>query len=286
VERLNGEITASRDTLDMTRWYNFTTFDIIGDLAFGEPFDCLRESQYHPWVSMVFNSSKVALLMRPLVVYPFLAPIVRRLLPKRLARMRAAHFALSAEKVHRRLETKTDRPDFMTYVLRFTDDRAMSAREMESNAARLILAGSETTATLLSGFTYYSLLNPAVYKKLVDEVRGAFTSYDEIDFTRVSQLSYLNAALEETLRIYPPVPAMTPRVVPKGGAVIDGVFIPEGMSVSGHHYSTYHAESHFAEPEAFIPERWLGNRDKQFENDNRAVLHTFSLGPRNCLGKK
>lgn len=162
----------------------------------------------------------------------------------------------------------------------------MSAREMESNAALLILAGSETTATLLSGFTYYILLNPAVYKKLVDEVRGAFTSYGEIDFTGASQLSYLNAALEETLRIYPPVPAMIPRVVPKGGAVIDGVFIPEGMSVSGHHYSTYHAESHFAEPEAFIPERWLENRDKRFENDNRAVLHTFSLGPRNCLGKK
>lgn len=72
VERLNDEIPASRDTLDMTRWYNYTTFDIIGDLAFGEPFDCLCESQYHPWVSMVFNSTKVASLMRPLVVYPFL----------------------------------------------------------------------------------------------------------------------------------------------------------------------------------------------------------------------
>ncbi|CEO60361.1 hypothetical protein PMG11_04990 [Penicillium brasilianum] len=285
VERLNGEIAASRETVDMTQWFNFTTFDIIGDLAFGEPFDCLRESQYHPWVKMVFVSTKVAALMRPLVVYPFLAPIVRRILPKRLAKMREAHFALSAEKVRRRLETETERPDFMTYVLRFNDDRAMTAREMESNAALLILAGSETTATLLSGFTYYSLKNPATYKKLVDEVRGSFSSYEEINFQSASQLSYLNAALEETLRIYPPVPAMTPRVVPKGGAVIDGSFIPEGISVSGHHYSTYHAESHFTEADSYLPERWLESRAERFENDNRSILHAFSLGPRNCLGR-
>lgn len=286
VERLNGEINSSRGIVDMTQWYNFTTFDIIGDLAFGEPFDCLHKSQYHTWVQMVFVSAKVAAVLRPLRVYPFLAPIVRMIVPKRLVKMREAHFALSAEKVRHRLEAKTERPDFMTYVLRFNDDRAMSIREMESNAALLILAGSETTATLLSGFTYYSLANPAVWKKLIDEVRGSFTSYDEIDFHGVSQLSYLNAALEEALRVYPPVTALTPRVVPKGGAVIDGSFIPEGTSVSGHHYSTYHAESHFAEPDSFIPERWLESRDERFENDNRSILYAFSLGPRNCLGKK
>jgi hypothetical protein len=56
VDRLTGEISASRETVDMSQWYNFTTFDIIGDLAFGEPFDCLKDSQYHPWVEMVFVS--------------------------------------------------------------------------------------------------------------------------------------------------------------------------------------------------------------------------------------
>jgi cytochrome P450 len=229
VDRLTGEISASRETVDMSQWYNFTTFDIIGDLAFGEPFDCLKDSQYHPWVKMVFVSMKVLALQRPLAVYPFLAPIVRALMPKRLAKMREEHFALTTEKVHRRLETTTERPDFMAYILRFGDDRAMSIREMEANAALLILAGSETTASLLSGFTFYALMNPMAYRKLVNEVRRSFGSYDEIDFLRVGQLSYLNAALEESLRIYPPVPAIIPRVVPDGGAMIDGEFVPEGV---------------------------------------------------------
>jgi cytochrome P450 len=230
IDRLKGEISASRETVDMSQWYNFTTFDIIGDLAFGEPFDCLQESQYHPWVKMTFVSMKVLALSRPLLVYPFLAPVVRALLPRSLAKQRQDHFTLAAEKVHRRLEAKVERPDFMTYVLRHSDDRAMSTREMEANAALLILAGSETTASLLSGFNYYILTNPSAYRKLVDELRTTFKSYGDIDFQTVSQLTYLNATLEESLRVYPPVPAVIPRVVPEGGALIDGEFVPENVN--------------------------------------------------------
>ncbi|KAF4761614.1 hypothetical protein N7455_002375 [Penicillium solitum] len=285
VERLKEVVSSSKETVDMSQWYNFTTFDIIGDLAFGEPFDCLRESQYHPWVKIVFVSMKVMALSRPLLVYPFLAPIVRRLLPKRLTKMREKSFALATNKVHRRLETKVERPDFMTYILRYNDDRSMTIREMEANAALLILAGSETTASLLSGFTYYIMANPLAYRKLVDEIRGSFQSYEDIDFQKVGQLTYLNAALEESLRVYPPVPAIIPRVVPKDGALIDGKFVPENVSVSGAHYSTYHSESHFTKADSFIPERWLDSRDKRFESDSRTAVQPFSLGPRNCLGR-
>ncbi|KAJ5637723.1 Cytochrome monooxygenase lcsI [Penicillium lividum] len=285
VDRLNGQIAAGRGAIDMCRWYNYTTFDIIGDLAFGEPFDCLKDSKYHPWVTMVFSSVKGGALLQPLQIWPFLAPIVKLLLPKRVMKNREEHFAMSAKKVHRRLETKTERPDFMTYVLRYNDDRAMSAKEMEANAALLIIAGSETTASLLSGFNYYLVENPAIYKKLVEEIRNTFQSYDEIDFLGVSKLTYMNAALEEALRVYPPVPAVLPRVVPKGGSLIDGEFVPGGVSVSGAHYSTYHAASNFTEPDSFIPERWLEDREKRFESDNRSCLAAFSLGPRNCIGR-
>ncbi|KAJ5774355.1 Cytochrome monooxygenase lcsI [Penicillium paradoxum] len=285
VEKLKGEVARSQETVDMSRWYNFTTFDIIGDLAFGEPFDCLRESQYHPWVKMTFASVKVGALSRPLLVYPFLAPLVKSLIPSNFRNMREDSFVLASEKVHRRLDNKVERPDFMTYILRYNDDRSMTTREMEANAALLIIAGSETTASLLSGFTYYILTNPSVYAKLVGEIRECFKSYDEIDFQRVVQLTYLNAALEESLRVYPPIPAVLPRIVPKGGALIDGQFVAENVSVSGAHYSTYHAESLFTEADSFIPERWLDSRDKRFESDNRAAVQAFSLGPRNCLGR-
>ena len=162
VERLNGEISRSREPVDLCRWYNYTTFDIIGDLAYGEPFNCLQESEYHPWVRMVFSSAKAAALMRPILLYPFLAPLVKMFIPKKTLEMRMEHMKLSGLKVERRLKRETDRPDFMSFVLRYNDDRSMSEKEMKANAALLILAGSETTATLLSGCTYFLLSNPEV----------------------------------------------------------------------------------------------------------------------------
>lgn len=289
IEKLDGEIAASRETVEMTKWFNFTTFDIIGDLVFGEPFDCLKNKDYHPWVQMAFAGVKGGVFQIPILIYPLLKPIYRKLLAicyTDVVKKRETFYSFSKEKMDRRINTKTTRPDFMTHVLSHSGDRAMSVRELQSNAALLIIAGSETTATLLSGFAYYITMNPDVYKKVVAEVRKSFNSYEEIGFNGTNNLPYLLATLEETLRMFPPVPGAFSRVVPKGGALIDGEFIPEGVAVAGAHLSTYHCASNFADAESFIPERWLPDRDEKFESDNRDILHAFSLGPRNCLGKK
>lgn len=89
------------------------------------------------------------------------------------------------------------------------------------------MAGAETTATLLSGATYFLLNNPEAMKKLSDEVRQAFQSEDEITFNAVSSLPYLKACIEEGLRLYPPTPGGLPRTVPEGGATVCGNYVPE-----------------------------------------------------------
>lgn len=101
---------------------------------------------------------------------------------------------------------------------------------MIANAEILIIGGSETTASLLSGVTYLLLTNQDAYEKLKDEVRNAFQSQDEINLISVAQLPYLQACLEEGLRMYPPVANGLPRVCPPGGATILGNFIPENVS--------------------------------------------------------
>lgn len=75
--------------------------------------------------------------------------------------------------------------------------------------------------------TFLLLTNPAAMAKLTAEIRGAFKSESDIDFASVSTLPYLLACLDEALRMYPPVPAGLPRVVPKGGASIAGHYVPE-----------------------------------------------------------
>ena len=101
---------------------------------------------------------------------------------------------------------------------------------MDSNAFVLMLAGSETTATLLSGFTYLLCCNPHVYKKVVEEVRGRFSSTADITVDGVNKLEYLIATLQEAMRYFPPVPTGFPRVVPPGGDTVSGVYVSEGVS--------------------------------------------------------
>ena len=93
------------------------------------------------------------------------------------------------------------------------------------------IAGSETTATALSCITYYLQKNPTILQKLQKEIREAFTSYDQINNNSTTPLRYMNAVILEGMRMYPPLPFPLPRVVPQGGTVIDGNFVPEGVSI-------------------------------------------------------
>lgn len=92
------------------------------------------------------------------------------------------------------------------------------------------IAGSETTATALACITYHLLKNPDVGCRLRTEICEAFKSYDEINGASTVSLPYLNAVILEGMRVYPPLPFPLPRVVPQGGDIVDGYFIPEGVS--------------------------------------------------------
>jgi cytochrome P450 len=108
------------------------------------------------------------------------------------------------------------------------DEMGMNDWNLAGYAQTLVMAGSETTATSFCGLTYYLCRTPEVYQKLKDEVRGRFKTMDEITI-QTATFPYLTAVINEVLRIYPPVPIALPRVTPKGGAMVAGVFVPEGV---------------------------------------------------------
>jgi cytochrome P450 len=108
----------------------------------------------------------------------------------------------------------------------------MTFDELASNASILIIAGSETTATLLSAATFFLLKNPETLAKLTEEVRSAYTSENEIDLVNTQSLKYLQAVLEESLRVYPPVASGQGRKIARGGDHIAGQFVPEDVSKS------------------------------------------------------
>lgn len=229
IRRLSEEGKDGAVPLDIVSWYNWTTFDLFGDLMFGEPFDCLKNGDYHPWVSLLFRSIKAQTLFNAASHIPGLVAILRKLQPPQMTKARTEHMALTVEKVEKRLDQGTERHDFMNYILKHNDEKGMSRPEIRATSFGVIIAGSETTATLLSGTTYHLLRQPEVMKKLVDEVRGSFESENEINLVTVGRLKYMLAVLDEGLRMYPPVPVGLPRRVPHPGEMINGKFVPPGV---------------------------------------------------------
>ena len=159
----------------------------------------------------------------------------------------------------------------------------LSRAENHSNGNVFMIAGTETTATGLSGTTFLLLTHPEVLKKLTAEIRSTISSPDELGLEVLARMKYLQAVLQEGLRLYPPAPIDLPREVSKGGAVVDGHFLPAGTKIGIGHYATYRLPLYFKHADQFHPERWLG--DPEYKDDNLGAVEPFSIGPRNCLGK-
>ena len=234
IQRLRTRaLSAESAVIDMVQWLNFTTFDLIGDLSLGESFHCLDESRYHPWLSILFTQFRTGSLFIALRFFG-LAGYAKRLLPRSLLKKRKDHINMANERIRRRraqgASVDGQRNDFMTFILRHNDEKGMSDPEIEATLRILVLAGSETTATALSGIIGNLLANPKAMKELTVEIRSSFRHTSEIWSERVSKLSYLGAVIEEGLRLCTPVALGMPRVVPAGGTEVAGHLLPDGVS--------------------------------------------------------
>ncbi|KAJ3567496.1 hypothetical protein NPX13_g6746 [Xylaria arbuscula] len=282
VSRLR-EAVQTESLQNMLEWYTWTTFDIIGDLSFGVEggFGCLRNNNYHPWVVLIKDfmrqNGKIGALaslgLRSLLAW----------LHKHAAHRIAdgQHRRIVQEKVSQRLNSGA-RPDFLDSLIRNKESLNLDLGRLSTNASSLIVAGSETTATLLCGVTYLLTINTDILHKVQREVRSAFKNSNEITLTSVSNLHYMLACLNETLRYYPPVPTGFPRQTHRS-AVIDGKFVPQGTVVSVFQYAINYDEHYWKEPDKFVPERWMG--DPRYKGDQFDAMQPFSVGPRNCIGR-
>lgn len=146
--------------------------------------------------------------------YPLVFKAIYAFIPKSLLEAREKQAESARMTVHKRLHNPPvrDRGDFMDSILRHRGEKeGLADYELEANANILIIAGSKTTATLLSGVTYWLLRTPEALRKATREVRSTMKTEADITFNRVtSQLPYMLACLDEALRLYPPIPLGLP----------------------------------------------------------------------------
>ncbi|KAK2671580.1 Cytochrome P450, E-class, group I [Fusarium oxysporum f. sp. vasinfectum] len=254
--------------VDMSAAFTWLTFDIIGDLTFGESFGSVANWEPDTYVALILEFIKHLTIIQAAKRLGISEGILSFLIPGDLKDSMASLVVSS-------WATSTSAGDFFAHILR---DGSFNRDHLAEQAKILLLDGSETTATFLAGVTYLLLKSPTALAKLQCEVRSSFASLDEIRGDSLNQLPYLRAVIEEGLRLFPPVPLGLPRTCP--GAMIDGWYVPSGTEVSVDNFVMSHDEKFFPEPDEFRPERWLEGQT----GNNKEASRPFSIGPRACLG--
>jgi cytochrome P450 len=141
-------------------------------------------------------------------------------------------------------------------------------------------AGTDTTTAALTNSIYLLYKHPEVLAKLREELDAATGTAEVPSYEELTNLPYLRACIEESLRVRPASSMGLPRIVPKGGRWIAGQFVDEDVTVSVPTYTLLRDPDAFENPTTFDPERWiLGGKEKM------SFAHLpFSTGQELALG--
>ncbi|KAJ7665066.1 cytochrome P450 [Mycena polygramma] len=293
VDRLIQKIGEQEGAFDLGRWFGYFTFDFMGDLFFGGAFDMLNDQDRDGLWKII---EEFAPVIATLYYLPWLTPVMLALPGADKAPISTfTRFAIKA--VDNRLARGTKVKDVFYYIAgEYIDDETkpkVSREVIENDVQTGIVGGSDTLASTLANTVFSLLMNPAMMKTLQREIDTTFDTdgVDLHDSARLAELPYLNACINETLRVFPPVQTRISRGIPPGhgGIHLAGVYLPESTSIDFPPRVIHRDPDYFSpNPDRYWPERWLA--DTATDTDQPFVMNTdgfipFSLGPANCVGR-
>lgn len=227
VARLRSETSQS---VDLEQLLECMAFDVGSDLSFADSFDSLKSGKMHPWVEVAKGFGKGLALIASINQYPPVDRLLRNIIPKKVMEKMKDHAMMSSAMAQKRISMDTDRPDFVTPTKRYVDAKGgIEGKEWDINLMIMVFAGSETLASSLTAIFRELVQHPGALQRLTTEVRSTFASEAEITIDSTSQLSYVNAVINEGLRLDPPAVVTPPKVVPPGGDIVCGRFVPGGV---------------------------------------------------------
>ncbi|XP_034894163.1 cytochrome P450 CYP94D108 [Populus alba] len=191
------------------------------------------------------------------------------------------------EMIRSRMEQKTEKND-EDLLSRFIGKDEDSTEFLRDIVISFILAGRDTTSSALSWFFWLLSLNPDVERNILKELETIRSSNgknlgDTYSFEELRDMHYLQAAISETLRLYPPVPVDT-KACQSDDVLPDGTFVGKKWLVTYHTYAMGRMESIWGKNcRDFVPERWLENG--MYRQESPFKFPVFHAGPRMCLGK-
>jgi cytochrome P450 len=161
-----------------------------------------------------------------------------------------------------------------------TTGEMMNPKQLRDEVMTMFLAGYDTSANVLGWAWYLLLKNPEALAKARAEI-DSVVGDSEPTVEHLMSLPYLHRALQETMRLYPPVFTYS-RSVLKDDEIL-GYRIPAGSIVAVVPYMMHHHPAYWHDPERFDPDRFT---DEASAGRHRFLYIPFGAGPRGCIGRE
>lgn len=185
--------------------------------------------------------------------------------------------------IERRRGSGERRDDLMSVLLEATDDTGepLSDREIRDHLITLLFAGHDTTTSTIT-FLFYELANaPEALEQVADEIERELDGGPPSGEQLMGGLPELEAAMDETLRLYPPAWVGPRRAVES--FEFDGVPVPAGALVNYCSWASHRLPEVFPEPDAFRPERFTPEAKAALQ---KGAYVPFGGGSRTCIGMR
>ncbi|TVY35049.1 Cytochrome P450 monooxygenase [Lachnellula subtilissima] len=268
-------------SLNASRWFNFYSFDIMGDMAFGQSFDMMKSGEKHSVIEILQEGMKPIGVLTPIAwMIPLLLDIPG------LGGGIKDFIQYNKDRVAFRKENIPEKRDLFSWLIdaekQSNDPIHKDARWLWGDSALIIVAGSDTTATTLTHIFYHLARSPKVSSALRKELEAFYQPGSESEFKDLQEAPYLNGVINESLRLHPPVPSGLQRQTPPEGITIGSTYVPGNVVISTPFWSMGRLESCYKNAEEFLPERWEEDSELIL---NKSVFVPFSSGPYGCVGK-
>ncbi|KAK8055542.1 Fumagillin dodecapentaenoate synthase [Apiospora rasikravindrae] len=281
--------------LDFSKIISFFTMDVITRAGFGQEFGYLKaDEDLHSFLRSVRDNWAV-------IAVTLDVPWIRSVLysnwflrwfgPRTTDKAGMGKVMAVAEKLvgdRFRPDSKAQR-DMLRLEQGAFMAHGLTQKECETEGLFMVIAGSDTTASVVRSTMLHLMASPRVYNKLKREVRKAVDegrASSPITFEEAKGISYLQAIIYEGLRIRAPAPGLYPKSVPPGGDWLHGQFIPEGTAIGMNTAALTRSKALFGDDaDLFRPERF-----EEVDAAARTRLEhltelVFGYGRTMCAGK-
>ncbi|KAL5529716.1 hypothetical protein ACEPAG_5701 [Sanghuangporus baumii] len=287
-KRVSFEFGENGVPLDLALWLANFTYDFMGDMVFGGGFGLMKNDNVHDMKTIVEDTMKFAGIMEHV---SWITGLLYKIAAGSSEQKKFIEFT-KQRYMERKVRRAAGRDLFHYITNEDGQEKVEVSDDQDMNELFVaIIAGADTTSTVLAGIFFNLLSSPESFDRLRKEVDSAFpvSDGDPFDAVKLAGMPYLNAVINEGLRLQPPVSTSLQRspLEGSGGKWVAGRFIPENAAVYIPTYVLHRDPRYFSpSPDSFIPERWLDNEGKDEEYSMNAMAYIpFSFGPANCVGK-